>query len=490
MPRRWLPLVMIIGTACGRGTPEPYHLAPAVSPAVASPEITPEEAEADQAALEALADLEFRSLDPRAGRVRGAVAPMLPSELATTPVFGGAAADGPLYDIDVVSFADHARVQYYINFFLGPARGRFAIWLERLTRYEGMIRERLRLYGVPEDMVYLALIESGYSNTAVSRSNAVGMWQFMSATGRSYGLAIDTWVDERRDPWRATDAAARHLRDLNERFGSWYLAAAAYNGGAGRVSRGIDRVHGPGAALSDTVFFALYDSRYLRLETKDYVPKLIAAAIIAKEPARFGFRVESRPSTHVFDEVTIEEQTGLDVIARLADTTTAAIVEINPHFHRGATPPGRAVTVRVPRGHGAMVAQRWVALPARERVSFVEHRVVSGETLGQIANRYRVTVSLLQAANRGVEPRRLRVGSVLVVPISAAARANPGASRAIASAPTRPAPVGHHTVRSGESLWTISQRYRVTIAQLRTWNDMPVGTVLRPGQRLRVSGGS
>ena len=163
-----------------------------------------------------------------------------------------------------------------------------SIWLNRMPRYEPMIRERLQREGLPGDLVYLALIESGFSNTATSRAKAVGMWQFMKATGKHYGLRVDSWVDERRDPYKATDAAARHLRDLNERFGSLYLAAAAYNAGVAAGSRADsggcrDDDDGEGLA-SDATFFRLYDTKLLRRETKDYVPKLIAAALIAKEP--------------------------------------------------------------------------------------------------------------------------------------------------------------------------------------------------------------
>ena len=160
------------------------------------------------------------------------------------------------------------------------------IWLTRMPRYEGMIRERLQEQGLPGDLVYLALIESGFSNSATSRAKAVGMWQFMKGTAKGYGLRVDSWVDERRDPYRATAAAARHLQQLNDRFGSLYLAAAAYNAGAGKVSRGVRRLPDDDADSlnSDATFFRLYDTKLLRRETKDYVPKLIAAARIAKEP--------------------------------------------------------------------------------------------------------------------------------------------------------------------------------------------------------------
>src|SRR5207247_2294039 len=171
------------------------------------------------------------------------------------------------------------RVLQYLEFFRLDSRDRFEIWLARLGRYEGMIRDRLRAKRLPEDLVYLSLIESGFSNTAVSRAKAVGMWQFMASTARLYGLTVDPWVDERRDP-------------------------------------------------------------------RDYVPKLIAASLIAKQPRRYGFEdVEPLPPL-VFDEITVADATGLDVIARLADTSVAAILELNSQFVRGITPPGRVVVVR------------------------------------------------------------------------------------------------------------------------------------------------
>src|SRR5512147_726774 len=197
------------------------------------------------------------------------------------------------WDIDVDTYHDHDRVQYYLDFFQGKGRERMGIWLTRMPRYEEMIRSRLQEQGLPGDLVYLALIESGFSNSATSRARAVGMWQFMKGTAKGYGLRVDSWVDERRDPYRATAAAAKHLRQLSDRFGSLYLAAAAYNAGAGKVSRGMRRLPDDDAdsLTSDATFFRLYDTKLLRRETKDYVPKLIAAARIAKEPSRYGFAV-------------------------------------------------------------------------------------------------------------------------------------------------------------------------------------------------------
>ncbi|MGH7658514.1 MAG: lytic transglycosylase domain-containing protein, partial [Gemmatimonadales bacterium] len=249
---------------------------------------------------------------------------------------GPDAADAVTWDIDVVTYNDHDRVQFYLNYFQTRGRERMGIWLSRLPYYEPMIREELAREGLPGDLVYLALIESGLSNTAVSRARATGMWQFMAGTARMYDLRVDGWVDERRDPYLATNAAARHLSDLRERFGSLYLAAAAYNAGAGKVSRGIRRLpEGDDEdLLTDATYFRLSDSRYLRRETRDYVPKLIAAAIIAKEPGRYGFDPPPVVDPIVWDSIIVPDATGLDVIADLADTTVAAIRSLNPKYLR------------------------------------------------------------------------------------------------------------------------------------------------------------
>ena len=442
------------------------------------PGIAVDDSTSDAQALQALHELEFRSLAKGADHVRGVV----PAGGLSDPTSArGGTASSPVSSLNIEEFAGRDRVKYYVDFFLDASRARFNIWLGRLARYDGMIRNVLRRYNLPEDLIYLALIESGYSNTAVSRANAIGMWQFIRSTGRQYGLRIDGWVDERRDPFKATDAAARHLSDLQKEFDFWYLAAAAYNGGATRVSRGLKRLNED--AVSDSTFFVLADKRWIRRETRDYVPKLIAATMVAKDPARYGF--DSIPALEplVFDEMTVSDQTGLDVIASLADTTIRAIKELNPQYYRNATPPGEQVTVRVPRGSGNRVAQEYAQLPPSERVNFVEHTVRRGETMGEIAERYGVGLSALRLTNPRVRPRRMRIGQRLVIPLSGAARS--GRARPIARATVPPS--GRHTVRWGDTLWIVSQRYGVTLAELRRWNDMaPGASGIKVGQRLRV----
>lgn len=376
---------------------------------------------ADEAALSEIRDLEYRSLGKDADRVRW-IEPDLNADLTSGDNGHGGPDAASKFDIDVESFLSDRRVQYYVEYFKGPSRERFNVWLGRMARYEGMVLNHFRRYGLPEDLLYLGLIESGFSPTAVSRASAVGMWQFMAATGRRYGLRVDSWVDERRDPFKATDAAARHLADLKDRFGAWYLAAAAYNGGPTRVARGLRRLPGDGN-VSDTTFFDLSNRRYLRRETRDYVPKLIAATLIAENPSEHGFDAPPRLAPLVFDEITVPAQTGLDVIAQLADTTARSVMELNPQYYRGATPPNETAVVRVPRGSGSNVMQRYEDLAPADRINFVEHRIRRGDTLGEIALQYRVSLRQLMQSNPGVRPTRLRIGQRITIPLSSAARA-------------------------------------------------------------------
>ncbi len=492
MKATWVGIGLIFTVGCASSPPavavlpsvgEANDRAVADEAAVEMPSTSAEDSAADIRALEALRDLEFGPSDSSSLPFDTTYLYATDDDPVSSARGGAASAEAPTYDIDIESFATNERVEYYVDFFLDDARDRFNIWLGRLNRYEGMIRNRFRAAGVPEDLVYLAAIESGYSNTAVSRASAVGMWQFMSYTARDYGMVVDEWVDERRDPFTATNAAARYLANQYDRFGSWYLAAAAYNGGPTRVSRGLRRLsqRGDTAQTADESFFRLSDRRYLRRETRDYVPKLIAATQIAKNPARYGFDSIPYLQPLVFDEITVPDATGLDVIANLADTTTRALVELNPAYYRGVTPPRRESIVRVPRGTGTMVARRYEELPAEDRVNFVSHRISRGETLGGLARRYLVSLDLLVAANPGIQPRRLSIGQRIVIPLSSAARSNPGSAPRMLTAGQR-----YHLVRWGETMSGIAQRYRVRLSDLLRWNAMRSSDVLRAGRRLIV----
>ncbi len=420
-----------------------------------------------------------------------------------------ATAAAATWDIDVVTYASHARVQYWMDYFTGPARWHFERYLERVGRYDSMIRTRLAAAGLPQDMLYLAMIESGFNQSARSRASAVGLWQFIAPTARRYGLIVDPWVDDRRDPFLATDAAIRFLSELNGRFGSLYLAAAAYNGGPGRVVAGLRR-YDVGALDGDAQFFALAEERAFRPETRDYVPKLIAAALLGKEPERYGFTNIVRWQPLIFDSVEVRYAVGLDVLARLAGTTRGGMEELNARFHRGVTPPDRRVWVRVPAGTADSVAARLVTLPARDRVTVLTHLVSRGETLSHISRRYGVSVADIRFANRGMGSY-LRVGQRLVIPgavVSSDAGARTastrggsatragGTSRATSAAPrpvasartTTGAAVARrvHIVRQGETPWSISQRFGVSVDGLLQVNGLTRRSTIRPGQALRI----
>jgi membrane-bound lytic murein transglycosylase D len=416
------------------------------------------------------------------------------------PTHGGGANDldvAASSDIDVATYASHERVQYYLDFFQGPGRERMAIWLARLPKYETMIREQMQANNVPADMVYLALIESGYSNSAVSRARAAGMWQFMKGTGRMYGLQVNSYVDERRDPVKSTAAAARHLNDLQERFGSIYLAAAAYNAGAGKVSRGLRRLPDEVAAESDTTdeanndgeFFRLYDTKSIRRETKDYVPKLIAAALIAKEPAKYGFAPPPAVPAFAYDSIIVPGQTGLDVIARLSGATFAEIRELNPQYIRMVTPPGARAVVRVPQGVGARTATAYAVLPASERISYQTHVVRSGETLSGVAKKYHVTTQDVRGANPRIpKSGMLRVGQRLVIPTNGYTpemRAAIAATQDASRAPSRSSQ--SYVVRTGDTLSSIAERHGTTTTSLKKLNGLRSDKVV-VGQRLKLRG--
>jgi membrane-bound lytic murein transglycosylase D len=390
------------------------------------------------------------------------------------------------WDIDVSTYASHPRVKHYLSYFQGMPANRMAAVLERGARYEPMIRERFEAEGLPGDLFYLALIESGYSSEAVSRSHAVGMWQFMRRTGRGYGLRVDTWVDERRDPVKATDAAARHLRDLRKRFGSLYLAAAAYNAGAGKVSRSLGKLEPVEEGDEDNAaFFRLADSNLLANETRDYVPKLIAAAIIAKQPARYG--IETAPvERFAYDSLIVTEPTGLDVVAGLAGVSLGEIRDFNPQYLRLATPPRTPSVIRLPAGTGPAVAEGYAKLSPKDRVHYLTHVVRQRERLTTIAANYRIPLADLRAANpkHGTRPH---AGTRLVVPTVAI----PSALAIRAAGDRRPhhsASSQTHRVRRGETLSGIARRYRVSLTALRRANSIRNEHALLAGTRLRIPG--
>jgi len=328
------------------------------------------------------------------------------------------------WDIDVRSYEGKARVSHYVELFSGRAKEHIAERLSAGSRYEPMIRARMRAGGIPEDMYYLALVESGFDPNAYSRAAAVGMWQFMTSTARDAGLRVDWWVDERRDPVRSTDAAVRFIRELRDQFGSLYLAAAAYNGGPGRISRGLVKYASDVQGESgDDAFFLLADKDYLRNETREYVPQLIAAALVGKEPARYGMRVQAEPA-FAYDSVVVPGGTPLAAIARASGAPNAAIVDLNPHLLRGMTPPRERTTVRIPSGLAIGFDDAFSALPTQSLVATRLVESKKGDTAERLAEKHGISTRSLRTFNpklRTLKSGRLAPGQSVLLPSTSVA---------------------------------------------------------------------
>ncbi|MDB4880029.1 MAG: putative transglycosylase [Gemmatimonadetes bacterium] len=412
--------------------------------------------------------------------------------LAVTPP---AVDEEPSWDMDVRSYETQARVAHYVTMFTGRSRAAITNRLERGTRYEPMIRAKFRAGGLPEDMYYLALVESGFDPNAYSRAAAVGMWQFMTSTGRGMGMRIDWWVDERRDPVRSTTAAVRFIRGLRDQFGSLYLAAAAYNGGPGRVARGLAKYSDDleNTRQADDAFFVLAEKDYLHDETREYVPQLIAAALVAKEPIRYG--MELRPmEPFAYDSVRVGGGTPLAAVAKAAGTTTAAIRDLNPHFLRGMLPPGERMQVRVPVGAAAGFAASLAALTKAERIGAKRVVTKKGETVDRVAEANGISSATLERFNpklRRLKPSgRLVPGQSLLVPTPAVAAAathvpDPSVERYGSSAKGR---LRTYTVRRGETLGAIARRFGTSPDRIMRMNGMRK-PVIFAGQDLVVAGG-
>jgi membrane-bound lytic murein transglycosylase D len=253
---------------------------------------------------------------------------------------------GPEWDLPNL---DHPRIDFWVDRFqnVPEMREKFEGFLERGAEWAPHILARLEARGMPLDLLYLAMIESGFNPHAVSHARAVGLWQFMAPTGRQYGLAMDRAVDERRDPIRATEAALDYLQVLHRRFDSWYLAAAAYNSGEGRTGRAMRAQYGRERARSEQEYYRIWER--LPAETRDYVPLMIAAARITKEPAKYGFEPMSLAPLQ-WDEVTVPPATPLQLIAERIGATVDDLRELNPHFLLDRTPNNREYAVRLPTG--------------------------------------------------------------------------------------------------------------------------------------------
>ena len=378
------------------------------------------------------------------------------------------------FDIPVVLNDDVLRL---LNFYQNRGREIMEQGLKRSGMYVPLFREIFREEGVPLDLVYMAHVESHFKPNAYSRAKARGLWQFMLGTGKMYGLRQDWWIDERSDIVKSTHAAAQHLRDLYERFGDWHLAMAAYNVG----SRRIDRVHRRYGKTLD--YWAMVKRRMLPRETRSFVPSILAAVIIFRNPERYGFWVEPDPPLQ-FETIDLDEQVDLRVVAEEIDVQVADLFALNPELRRGITPfHDDDYQLKVPLGKADLLKKRLANLPKDRKVQVRHHKVKRGETLGLIAQRYRSSVTAIAQVNRIRNVHRLREGQDLLIPLAGGYSA---ASSARSVKPTSQQLPATHKVRRGETLGLIAQRYRSSVTAIAQANQIQDVHRLREGQDLLI----
>jgi len=363
------------------------------------------------------------------------------------------------------------KVDQFIEYFRTKGRRQFEIWLDRLDVYGPMLSGIIEECNLPPELLYLAMIESGLNPKAHSKAAANGMWQFIYSTGKIYGLNRTWYVDERRDPEKATRAACAYLTDLYNEFDNWYLALAAYNAGEGRIRRAT-KLH----QTSD--FWQLHS---LPRETRNYMPYFLAASIIAKNPLKYGFKRKKTKKPISYDLVTIEKSADLTVLANAANTSFKMIQTLNPELRQSAT-PSESYMLKIPKGNKNLFIKNYNALPESERFApqFVSHKVRNGESLWTIARKYRISIHDLVAVNKIRNRSMIRIGQKLTIPV-------PGMN--IASIP-RTQMQGYnkvtYKVRRGDTLGHIAEDYGTRASNIRKWNSLKYGQPIYPGQKLTL----
>ena len=368
------------------------------------------------------------------------------------------------------------QVDQFITYFTTTkGRKQFAIWLERYEEYKNLILPILKEHEMPEELMVLAMIESGLNPKAYSRANASGMWQFIYSTGKSYGLKRDWYVDERRDFIKATHAACEYLKDLNDQFDNWYLALAAYNCGAGRVSR-ASRLHQT---------YDFWQMHSLPRESRNYIPYYLAAAIIAKDPEQYGFKVP-KVKPFEYEEVVLENSADLAVLARVAGIKVKKLRNYNPELRQSATPTDSPYLLKLPKGKKEQFLARWNSIPEAERFApqFIVHRVRYGESLWTISKKYGASIHDIAAVNKLRNRHKIRVGNKLKIPMK-------GATLRTWGTKDNGGPAGHYKVtykvKKGDTLGQIAEDYKTNASKIRRWNRLKYGSsLIYPGQKLKI----
>jgi membrane-bound lytic murein transglycosylase D len=384
------------------------------------------------------------------------------------------------FDIPIVI---NAKVEQFIQYFQTIGSKVFANWLARSERYIPFMKNLLKENGLPEDLVYMALIESGFNPQAYSRRKASGPWQFIYLTGKRYGLKANWWVDERRDPEKSTIAAAKYLKDLYDMFECWYLAAASYNAGEGKIIKAMKRYR-----TED--FWELSKYKYLKRETRDYVPQMIAAALIAKDPETYGFIGIEYQEPLRYDKVKVPPVVDLQVIAKACEISIEALKDLNPELLRWCTPPDSPeYEIKIPFGAKELFLENFETLRPVQKFQFRTHRVRKGDTLSRIARLYRVNVEPILEINRVRKTKVLSIGTTLLIPVPMTQEV--GSAPVVKKISQEKHQDGNaeefiYTIKKGDSLWSIANEMGVNIGALSRWNNLNPKKKLVPGNKLKI----
>ncbi len=391
-------------------------------------------------------------------------------------------------DPNAIEVEQHPRVEKWLDYFTGRGRGTFERWLERSGLYMGWMKRVLEREGVPTDLVHLVFVESGFNPHARSYASAVGPWQFIRGTAKMFGLKVNSWVDERKDPEASTVAAARYLKHLNGLFNSWPLALASYNAGEQTVINAVKR-------QGTRDFWALNLPR----ETKDYVPKFMAVLAISRDPKRYGFDEVSISAPMSYDEVSLPAPVDLRALASACEVELEEVQRLNPMFLKYAAPgKGEEVTLRVPEGSGDKLRESLengtLALPKIETPPdpvVLRHKVRRGESLKALSLRYGVPASKIASYNRIGKKSRLKVGRTVLIPMhDTAVKSSKVADATPKGAPedsaVSEAGVKTSRVKKGQTLSGLAQKHGTTVAELRALNGLGKKSSVKAGQRLKV----
>ncbi len=381
----------------------------------------------------------------------------------------------PTYDFPIVM---NKQVEMYINLFQNKQRKHFKKWLSRSSRYIPMMEQELAASGLPLDLVYLAMIESGYNQRAYSRARAVGLWQFIKGTGRMYNLKIDTYVDERRDADKSTKAAVHFLADLYNEFGDWHLAVAAYNAGPGKIKRGLRR-------YKTDNFWSLAEHRYLKLETKRYVPKLIAAIIISRDPQKYGFNDIDYQTPIEYKTLAVGPGLSLDAVAVISEANPKELKLLNQELRKGKTPLNRSsYQIKIPTKYYDIAKSNLPRLHQIASTGYKSHTIRQGDTLAKVCRQYKINKTTLLKVNN-LRSSKLVAGHRLRIPYSTIRYTllPEGSEEALAAARNN---LVLHQIRQGDSLSKISKEYNVPVNLIVSWNGLDNAHKIRAGQQLAL----